>query len=66
VFRINAVGPDRKPIVLGTADSAHLALKHLQDAMNDHRRAWVTGENNMDVSFDDLVALANDEQRGSS
>ena len=63
MFRINAAGPDGKPIVLGTADTATKALSNLQDALGDYSRAWVTDEQDLDVSLAELLRLADEEQQ---
>ena len=61
VFRINAVGKDGKAIVLGTADTASQALTHVRDALGDYPRAWVTDEQDHDVSWPDLMRMADEE-----
>jgi hypothetical protein len=61
VYRINAVGKDGKAIVLGTADTATQALKHVQDALGDYPRAWVTDEYDQDVPRAELVRRAEEE-----
>lgn len=63
VFRINAVGKDGKPIILGTADTAAQALNHIREALGDYPRAWVTDEQDVDVSLADLIRMAEEEQR---
>ena len=62
VFRINAVGKDGKAVVLGTADTATQALKHLQDAIGEYPRAWVTDERNLDVPWAELIRQSEEEQ----
>ena len=61
VFRVNAVGKEGRPIVLGSADTASQALAHFRDAMGDYPRAWVTDEDNLDVSVTELMRLADEE-----
>jgi hypothetical protein len=61
VYRINAVGKEGKAIVLGTADTATQALKHLRDALGDYPRAWVTDEYDHDVPWAELVRRAEEE-----
>ena len=61
VYRINAVGKEGKAVVLGTADSATQALKHVQDAVGDYPRAWVTDEYDQDVAWSELVRRAEEE-----
>ena len=61
VFRINAVNNEGRAIVLGTADTATKALHHLRDAFGDYPRAWVTDEQNLDVSLADLIRVAENE-----
>jgi hypothetical protein len=65
VFRINAVGKDGRAIVLGTADTAVQALRHIQDALGEYTRAWVTDEHDMDVLFADLTRMAEEERSGT-
>jgi len=62
VFRINAVGKDGRAVVLGTTDTAAQALAYIRDAYADYPRAWVTDEQDMDVSLGDLMRLAGEEQ----
>jgi hypothetical protein len=63
VYRINALGDEGKPIVLGTADTAMQALSHLRAAWADHPRAWVTDEYDLEVVLSELVRRADEEQR---
>jgi len=65
VYRINAVGKDAKAVVLGTADTATQALKHLRDALGDYPRAWVTDESDDDVSLAELIGIAEEEQKSA-
>ena len=41
VFRLNAVGKDGRPLILGTADTARTALVQLRAALGDFHRAWL-------------------------
>jgi hypothetical protein len=63
VYRLNAVGKDGRVMVLGTADNATQALRHLKDAFGDYPRAWVTDEQDHDVSWAELVRLSDEEQK---
>jgi hypothetical protein len=62
VYRINAVGKERRPVVLGTVVSASEALVHLNHALSEYSRAWVTDEQGMDVSLPDLKRTAEKER----
>jgi hypothetical protein len=62
MYRINAVGSAGRAIVLGTADTAQQALNQLHEAIGDYPRAWVTDEENMDVSLAELIRLAAEER----
>ena len=64
VFRINAVNREGLAIVLGTADTATKALHNLRAEFADYPRAWVTDEQDQDVSLADLIQAAEDEQNG--
>lgn len=66
VYRINAVGKEGKAIVLGTADNATQTLGHVRDALSDYHRAWVTDENDHDVSSAELVRRSEEEQAQKS
>ena len=61
VFRVNAVGKEGRPIILGSANTAWQALAHLRDAISDYPRAWVTDEDSLDVSVTELMRLADEE-----
>lgn len=50
--------------VIATTDRASEAIKKFADALERHRRAWVTDETGLDVSMEDLVALARNEIGG--
>jgi hypothetical protein len=55
-------GLSGRAIVLGTADTAQQALNQLHEAIGDYPRAWVTDEENMDVSLAELIRLAAEER----
>ena len=62
VYRINAVSKEGKAIVLGTADTAPQALKHVRDAIGEYPRAWVTDDQDLDVAMPHLITLADEEE----
>jgi hypothetical protein len=62
VYRINAVSKEGKAIVLGTADTASQALKHVRDAIGEYPRAWVTDDQDLDVAMPQLISLAEEEE----
>ena len=61
IYRINAVDRGGRMIVLGTADTATKALSHIQAALGDYPRAWVTDEEDEDVSLGALMRAAEEE-----
>jgi len=63
IYRINAVGKEGLPIVLATADNATKALQVLRDAFGDFPRAWVSDDQDNDVSLADLLHVAGEEQK---
>jgi hypothetical protein len=63
VYRIKAVGNEGRPIVLGTVDTATQALAKIRDALGDYPRAWVTDQEDLDVTWADLMRLAEAEQQ---
>lgn len=63
-YRLNAVGRDGRVLEIGTANSSNQALLKIRDMLDEFPRAWVTDEEDLDVSLPDLMRRAEAERDG--
>ena len=62
-YEICVVGDDGVQVLV-TTDTAIEAIAKLAGAAEAHRRAWVKDQTGLDVTPDELIALASAERQG--
>lgn len=62
VYEIKAVDHSKAVVLIATTDTASAALMKFLDALPSYRRVWVSDEAGADVSQEELVVRAAQEE----